>query len=114
MTNEQKRFKILKKKSYENQISIEEKKATKQTFMLGLSAAAIIAGLIISTDVSRYGIERIIGLGISMIGTFGAVDYLKELIESICRKINLQSKVEDIDNEIEMLENEKSRGTRIW
>ena len=43
MTEEQKRFKILKRTSYEEQISQENKEATKNTFLFGLSAAAAIS-----------------------------------------------------------------------
>lgn len=39
---------------------------------------------------------------------------LKGLIEVISRKTMLEGKIEDINAELEMYENEESRGTRRW
>ncbi len=113
MTNEQKRFKIQKKESYEKQISEENKEITKKTFLFGLAAAAALCTF---TAVAHAATNNTLGLAnmyFGLVNTGLGAYQLKGLIESISKKTNLQSKVEDINNELEMPKNEESRGMRI-
>ena len=114
MTEEQKIFKILKRTSYEEQISQESKDATKRTFIVGASAAAAFSAFTAAAspnaDFTIMFIECIAGLASAGLGAYN----LKELIEAISKKTQLQSKVEDINTELEMPENEEDKGMRRW
>lgn len=111
MTEEQKRFKILKKESYEEQISEENKRATIKTFLMGVSSAGVllaISGLTKSANLTM----ALANMGLVFLNAGYAAYHLKALIDAISRKTMLQYKVEDINTELEMLENEESRGMR--
>lgn len=106
MNEEQKRFKILKKESYEQQISEKEKQITCSIFDVGKWAAGAVVALT-NADPNDYYISM---LGLMVLGGISAVlsiKHMRILIESICEKTMLQGKVEDIVNELEMLEIEK-------
>lgn len=112
MTEEQKKFKILKRTSYEEQISQENKESTKKTFLFGLFAAAALCAF---STAACANVDRTLGFINIFLGSvntgLGAYN-LKGLIESISKKTKLQMKVEDINSELEMPENEESRGMR--
>ena len=111
MTEEQKRFKISKRTSYEKQISTEEKCATLTAFAVGVAAAAAIINISSASqevETTARLIESGVGYLFSGFGTYN----LKLLIEAISRKTVLEGKVEDINTELEMPENEESRGMR--
>ena len=109
MTNEQKRFKIRKIESYEKQISQENKNSTEQTYLLGLAAAAALCTFSAAANANTNVVVRIIDILLGSANTVCSAYQLKLLIESISRKTNLQSKVEDIKSELEMSKNEESR-----
>lgn len=110
MTNEQKRFKIQKIESYKEQISEENKESTKKTFLFGLAAAAALCTFTAAANASTDTASQVINASWGVLNTSLSAYQLKGLIESISRKTNLQSKVEDICSELEMPENEESRG----
>ena len=111
MNEQEKRFKIIKKESYEEQISKENKNAVHQTILLAISASAAIAVFLTASNGTEI-MGRILFdmLGI-MNSTFAAFN-LNNLIENICKKINLQSKVDDINAELEMFKDEQKRGIK--
>lgn len=104
MTEEEKRYKILKMTSYREQKEKENKKLTKAVFWTGVTSIFVVIGI--------YGM---INFEIPEIGFFNGCVYsaytvgnLKNVIEAICKKTMYESKIEDIDRELEMLElNEK-------
>jgi len=106
MNEEQKRFKILKKESYEQQISEKKKKTTTSVFAIGFFSSLEIYFL-------SYALQDSFLLGkvfFAILGLYEAgcsANYIRILIESICEKTMLQGKVEDIVNELEMLEIEE-------
>ena len=114
MTEKQKRYKILKRESYQEQISQEDKNAINSAIMAGFTAAGALCifpaanSLSADTQLSMKLIEIILGI---LEAGFSAYN-LKGLIEAICKKTMLQSKVEDINTELEMLEDKESRGMR--
>lgn len=109
MTEEQKRFKILKRESLEDKISQEDKKITTKTFLTGFAAIATICGFLSAARSDEISfISAMIGLG--SVNTFFTSYQLKGLIEAIRRKTLLQGKIEDINTELKMPEEEKSRG----
>ena len=112
MTNEQKRFKIQKIESYEEQISQENKKSTQKTFLFGLAAAAALCTFTVAANANTDNASQLMNVSIGLASTGLGAYHLKGLIESINRKTNLQSKVEDINSELEMPENEESSGMR--
>ena len=114
MVEEQKKFKILKRTSYEEQISQESKEATKNTFLFGLAAAAALCFFTVTAHENTDNALRLMHMSFGLLSTGLSVYHLKGLIESISKKTNLQSKVEDINSELEMLENEESRGMSRW
>ncbi len=105
MTEEQKRFKIKKRTSYEEQISKENKIAVMSTIFFGIAAGAVVSRFTNYSIGGEFG-ESLIGTASSMIGAGS----LKSLIEAISRKTMLEGKVEDINTELEMPENKESRG----
>ncbi len=117
MTEEQKRFKILKRTSYEEQISQENKKATESTFLFGFSAAtAIILFFSAATQQNIVAAIKLVDVGLGLLNTGFGIYHLKDLIQAICKKTMLQGKIEDINTELESPKNEKtkSRGMKIW
>ena len=106
MTEEQKKFKILKKTSYEEQVSKEDKKATMDTFLIGLNAAAAIIVSIYAMQSKDIPARLAFGLQGFLLSGVSAY-HLKNLIQAIGKKTILQSKIEDIDTEIDF---EESRG----
>ena len=112
MTNEQKRFKIQKIESYEKQISEENKESVRKTFLFGLAAAAALCTFTAAAHANTDNPLQLVNISFGLANTGLGAYHLKGLIESISRKTNLQSKVEDINSELEMPENEESRGMR--
>lgn len=112
MTNEQKRFKIQKIESYKKQISEENKESTKKTFLFGFAAAAALCTFTAAAHSNTNDALGLVNMSLGLVNTGLSAYHLKGLIESISKKTNLQSKVEDINNELEMPENEESRGMR--
>ena len=112
MNEEQKKYKILKKESYEKNIKKEKDNATQLTAILGVSAlAAILMGVKLVTvndDVTTRFYEFFGSLAMASAGAFS----LKGLINSIVKKTILESKIEDINSELELLELKSKRGTR--
>ena len=110
MTEEEKRFKIQKIESYEKEISKENKESINKTFLFGLSAAAAFCAFYVDTITETSYNSQLIFLGLADAG-FSAY-HLIGLIESISRKTNLQSKIENINSELERLESRESKGMR--
>ena len=113
MTEEQKKFKILKKESYEQQISEKDKQITSSTFSAGILAAGAIL-LLPNVIQSPTLLHQISFMVLGLINAGYSIKYVRILIELICQKTMLQGKVEDIYNELEMLEMEEKRGRSIW
>ena len=112
MTEEQKRFKILKGTSYEEQISQEDKEATKKTFLFGFSAAASILIFSAAAQQNIDAATKLADVGLGLLNTgFGAYN-LKGLIQAIGKKTMLQGKIEDINTELESPESEERGGMK--
>ena len=114
MTEEEKRFKILKKESYEELVKKERKDGAIYGITTGIGAAALILLGNIATEIISMGdLEELI---LSCVGMFapGFVtgESLFFTISSICKKTMYESKIEDIDRELEMLEQNESRGMK--
>lgn len=110
MTNEEKRFKIEKIKKYEDQLSLANSNAIKNTFLMGTFAIASAIGF--STFASP-----LINETISIIETLiapatmaFAIYYLKRMLEAISKKTTLTIKIEDMKDELEFIEQEEKRG----
>ena len=108
MTEEEKRFKILKRTSYKELKEKESKKLTKAAFWTGVTSAFVVIGI--------YGMSNfetsVIGLFNGCIYSAWTVGNLKNVIEAICKRTMYESKIEDIDRELEMLELNEKRGMR--
>ena len=114
MTEEQKKFKILKRTSYEEQISQESKVATNYTFLFGLSALATILSFSNASQQDFSSTARMVETGIGLLNTGFSAYGLKNLMQAISRKTMLEGKVEDINVELEMPEKEERRGMPRW
>lgn len=112
MTEEQKRFKIQKRTSYEEQISKESKEINANTFIAGLSAAVALCGFTKAIIVDNDMITQLLSFGIGITSTSMSACHFRDLIIAISKKTMLQSKVEDINTELETPENEESKGIR--
>ena len=111
MTEEQKRYKILKRTSYEEQISYENKIATLKTFSLGISSAASLIGLAGLVTHAYIG-TKLIDLTVGLLNTGFCAYHINGLMNSISRKTMLQGKIEEINEELETSENEKCKVMR--
>lgn len=112
MTEEQIRFKILKREKYEEQISQENKMVVDKTCLFGLAAAAAFCSFSEVSNANTEDMLRFFHWFLAVANTGFGVYHLKGLIEAISRKTMLQGKVEDINTELNMPKNEKSRGMR--
>ena len=114
MTEEQKRFKILKRTSYEEQISEYSKAATIKAFVTGLGAiTALMYYKNSQQDIST--IIKLVSAGMGIVLTGISADNLTKLMIAIGKVTMLQGKIEDINTELEMPENDKieeSKGMR--
>ena len=108
MTEEEKRFKILKKESYEELKEKESKKVTKSVFWTGVTSAFVVLSIF---GINHFEIPEL-GLYVGIVYSAHTVGNLKNVIEAICKKTMYESKIEDIDRELEMLEQNESRGMK--
>jgi len=113
MTEEQKNFKILKKTSYEQQVSKESKEEILYVFKLGLYAAAALVTFLYGPENIQTEIEKWMMAGLGLFESIGAGLNLKDLIQSICKKTMLQGKIEDICNDLEMPEDKNPEDKEI-
>ena len=108
MTEEQRHYKILKRTSYEEQISEEEKNTTLRGITLTLSGTASLCAIALGAG---YGFEqmtpRIICAAMGLMNVSFAAKDLKEMIQSISMKTMLKGKIEDIDMELDMPEDDR-------
>ena len=108
MTEQEKRFKILKKESYEKECSKNEKRAVLYSVNVGLGSA--IAVMFLSGTVGMEPIHMVVGA----LSSVNASYYLVNTIKSICKATAYERQIEDIDRELEMLEQNESRGMKRW
>ena len=106
MTNENKKFRVEQIDRYEEQISEEKRNATKQTFLFGLSSAAMVSCLSTQGYLDPNTTIHFISLFLGVINAGISAHSLKSLIESISRKTALQVKLEE-------LKMEESKGKEI-
>lgn len=115
MTEEQKRFKIKKRVSYEEQISEENKKVIEKGVICGILAICAVLYLYRGFNEENYQTLKIITGGLY---TAWDAYNLKDLIKAISRKMKLQGEIKNIDAELEkfeeMSEKEENRGMRKW
>lgn len=108
MTEEQRHYKILKRTSYEEQISEEEKNTTLRGITLTLSATASLCAIALGAS---YGFTemtpRIICAAMGLMNVSFAAKDLKEMMQSISMKTMLKGKIEDIDMELDMPEDNR-------
>ena len=112
MTEEQKRYKVLKRTSYEEQISQESKEATISTFWFGFSAAATIMAILFASQQDVSSTARMIYTGLGLVNSGYGASKLNNLIQAISKKTMLEGKIDDINTELEMPEDEESRGMK--
>lgn len=121
MSEEQKRFKIKKKESYKEQIASGIASELVFILLMGITAVSAIISLsecglfsVSNGDISHFISNRnelmsfLIGTGWSV----SSCGFLASIIEKIAKITMLKSKIEDIDNELEMAEIEENIGMR--
>ena len=113
---EEKRFKILKKESYEEKAEKEGKSATISAILAGVTSVLVVmtASNIPSMSIATASdaLLTLVALGSSLATASLSATYLKETIDSLLKKSMYQSKIEDIDSELEMLEQNEKGGMR--
>ena len=109
MTNEQRRYKIVKKQSYEELMNDEEKTAAFRTFALGLSlsAAAICFGA--GSNIEIDSGLRLMDIAMGIMNTGFAVKHLKDLLEAINNKTMYKSRIVEIKEELDMPEEKEQK-----
>lgn len=114
MTEEERRFKVIKIDKYNSQILAEEGKIEKNR--LGVLITAIFAIDFLARTMALTPSDAMFYIGNVLGGTsaVGSLTFLKGMITAISKKTTLESKVEDLNEEIRFYdsENEKSRGAR--
>ena len=106
MTEEEKRFKILKKESYEKNAKIEGNNMIYQamiTGVLGVTAVLELSGTM-GVDFPNMIAGLTTGIGSSI--------WLANTIRSMCGLTMYESKIEDINAELEMLEQNEKGGMK--
>lgn len=111
MTEEQRHYKILKKTSYEEQLSEEDKYLTKRGIGLTLAATAAICA-ILAVEGYDSMTPRLIWASLGLLNVGIAGKDIKEIIDTISTKTMLKNRIEDIDTELAMDDIEEGRGFR--
>ena len=115
MTEEGKRFKILKKESYEELAKKERKDGVIFGIATGIGAAALIITANLGTEIIMAdGKSLILVCLVALAPGFATGENLFYTISSICKKTMYESKIEDIDRELEMLELNEKGGMKRW
>ena len=114
MTEEERRFKVIKVEKYNSQILAEEGKIKNkflEVFATSILAIELIGNITaFSPSDAMFHIYSVLGV----FGVWGSLTFLKGMIAAISKKTTLESKVEDLMEEIELYDskNKKSRGAR--
>mgnify|MGYP004497205461 CR=1 FL=1 len=123
MTNEEKRFKIVKVKKYEDELSKENRKAIINTFLMATSSLTAASFLFVLINLGLWDLANInidttlpkILSGILVPAEMGlAISELKDMVEAISRKTVLKAKIDEINDDLEFAEEEEKRGIRKW
>lgn len=119
MTEQEKRHKVEKIEKYKDQISKLKKEEIKNRLLAPITALLAVISFKytnISINTQLTDIENIIFFTGAILTTT-TISLIENLITSIAKKINLESKIEDLNEElgIEEPEEKKSRGVkRLW
>ena len=108
MTEEEKRYKILKKESYEKSAKKEKDKLVSGAMIAGIWGAVAVLELS-----GTMGADLINVLSGMMAGAVSSL-CLANTIRSVCKATIYESKIEDIDRELEMLEQNEKGGMKRW
>ena len=111
MTEEERHYKILKKTSYEEQLSEEDKYITKRGICLTLAATATICAFLAVEGVDSMT-PRLIYTSLGLLNVGLATKDIKEIMDTISTKTMLKNRIEDIDTELAMDDIEEGRGFR--
>lgn len=107
MTKEEKNFKVLEIKKYEEKIDKEEKSATVKTFLTGLYlAAAMVFFSVLSKD-NLDNTTKLLTIGLGLASTGLGVDELKELIKTISQEVRYEEKLDILQKEVNEYREEK-------
>ena len=120
MTNEEKRFKIVKVKKYEDELSKENRKAIINTFLMATSSLTAASFLFVLINLGLWDLANInyptllkLLSGILVPAEMGlAISELKDMVEAISRKTVLKAKIDEINDDLEFAEEEEKRGIR--
>ena len=106
MTEEEKRFKILKKESYEKSI-----KGERNCVIADSLNTAIMAALAVLQLTGMFG-DDLTNIIVGTAASAGSMIWLANTINAICKKTLYEIKLEDTNRELEMLEQNESRGMK--
>ena len=96
----QKRFKITEIEKYQNQLSREKKETVKKTFLFGLSAIAALCSFTVFE--MAKGTISTLGMLFGVANTVFSIYRLKDLMETIRKKVMLKNNLDVIYDEQEM------------
>ena len=106
MTEEERRYKILKKESYEKKAKYEKDNMVSQAMITGVLGVAAVLELSGTMGVDFPNMIAGLTTGI------GSSIWLANTIRSICGLTMYESKIEDINAELEMLEQNEKGGMK--
>ena len=111
MIQEEKRYKIKQKTSYEEQLNKEKKEIVGETFFLGLSVLGTFLWYV-NNGMSESELQQTM-LNLSGILSGGCgIAWIIELMKSISKKTMLQIKIDDLNLELDNSDDKKSKGMR--
>lgn len=109
-----KKFKILKRESYQDQVSKESKIAVEKTLLIGMGALIAVNSFIAGTNEYAPDALNYANLSLGTLNAVLTVHPIKRLVKSISKITTLEGKIEEINDELAMSDNEESRGMRRW
>lgn len=112
MTNEEKRFKVEKVEKYKKELSSENSESVRKTFLMGVSALAAAVCFSALTKQNADEAMRVFNIIAGPANMGFAIYHLKGMLEAISKKAVLKTKIEDINEELEFVEQEEKRGIR--
>ena len=113
MTEQERRFKVKKIDKYEEQVT----KQNRNSYLFALASGAGALLLVVGTTYgAAEGINLFwktfdVGLSVVGAGTFGL--NLKHLLDAMSRKTTLESKIDDIQDELDFEEEQEKEGKSL-
>ena len=102
MTEDEKKLKIIRIKDHKELIKIKNRTATASAIAFGAMSLLSILSLVRSTLIDTNSTEKIIGLLSSFVQISISSLFLKNLIDTLNAKANLEKSIDEIEDELDI------------